>query len=417
MSQSETFRKNANLEFESLLPINLKSDEFKYTALEDFSFKKFSSDHASKLVALKSSAEKYPGTKVVRFSSASTEVEVSGNFLSEGVAVMPWSEVEKVDPAFFAKIAKVPSKLEKDPYAQWTAAHASHGLVVRVAKGVAVAEPIQIIHRLDSSLMSHRLCLWLEEGATCSIVEEYRGGKEGFEAGGVPTQAASLVHAYVAPDAKLEWTQIQALPDNVAAVFRTQIEADRDAEVKGAVISLGSKTAHYHMEFCAVGEGSHLDMVCASLGNGQRHTDFYVRNSHHSKNTACETRVLNVVTDEATAVFNGMIEIPRNTPKVDAAHRCKSLVLSPKARVQANPKLEIATDDVKCAHGASISTIDPGQLYYLQSRGISRANAEAMIVDSFLNPALDRISVSGVRSHYKGHVSKMRLALKGANHG
>lgn len=413
MSLVETSRQNALSAFQKLVPLNLSSDEFKYTALDGFSFQKFSSDFASKLVALKDSGDKYPGTKVVRFSSSSAEVEISGNFASEGVTVMPWSEVEALDPEFFAKIAAVPSRLEADAFAQWTAAHASHGIVIRVAKNTKILEPIQIIHRLDSSLMSHRVCLWVEDGASCSVLEEYRSVESSFDHNSVPTQAASLVYAYAGKDSTLEWTQVQVLPASVSAVMRAQVQADRNATVKGAVISLGARTAHYHLEFCAQGEGSHLNFICASLANKDRHCDFYIRNAHPAKNTSSDTRVLNVVTDEATVVFNGMIEIPMNAPKVDASHRVKSLVLSPKARVQANPKLEIATDDVKCAHGASISSIDASQLYYLQSRGIARSDAEAMIVDSFLNPALDRIPVDGVRSHYKGHVSKMRRKADG----
>jgi Fe-S cluster assembly protein SufD len=285
-------------------------------------------------------------------------------------------------------------------------------LVIKIAKNARVTQPIQIIHRLDSSLMNHRLCVWVEPGASCSVLEEYRGAS-GAEDVGVPAQVGSLAHVYAGAGAQLEWTQVQSLPESVTSVMRAEVQAERDAQVKGAIVSLGSSTAHYHLEFASLGEGSHIDYVCANLGTDERHCDFYVRNSHPAKNSTSETRVLNVVTGSAFAVFNGMIEIPTNAPKVDAAHRAKSLVLSPKARVQANPKLEIATDDVKCAHGASISSIDPQQLYYLQSRGISRHDAESMIVDSFLNPALDRIVVDGVRSHYKGLVSRLRAGAQG----
>lgn len=408
-SSVESHRAKAREHFAALLPINRRADEFKHTPLEGFSFEKFGSDMASKLVAIREVGDKYHGAKVIRLSSSSSEIETTGDFELDGITVMPWADFEKSHPEVFAKIAPVPVKLALDPFAQWTAAHAMHGLVIMVAAGKKVSQPLQIIHRLDSSLMAHRVCVWLGEGSSCSVLEEYRAGKSGESAEVVPAQVASLVQGYAQPGSHLEWNQVQALPDSVSAVMRTEIVAARGSQIKGSVVSLGAKVAHYHLDFVAQGEGAHLDFVCASLGTKDRQNDFFIRNSHPSKNSTCETRILSVVADEATAVFNGMIEIPKHAPKVDAAHRAKALVLSSKARVQSNPKLEISTDDVKCAHGSSISSIDPAQLYYLQSRGVSRADAESMIVDSFLNPALDRIPVDGVRSHYKALVSKLRL--------
>lgn len=408
MSVVEGFRQSALKEFEKLTPINLKSDEFKYTSLEQFSLQKFSSDMASKMVTLKNLGDEYPGAKVIRLSSSSSDIETSGNFEFDGISVLPWAEFQKKYPELFLQIAAAPEKLAKDAYAQWTAAHASHAIVVKIAKNTHVKETIQIIHRLDSSLMAHRLCLLVEEGASCSILEEYRSVQSSHF---VPAQAASLVHVIASKNSKIEWNQVQALPESVSTVIRAQVQADRDAQVSGSVVSLGSQTSHYHLEFCACGENANLDFICASLGTKSMHCDFFIRNSHPAKHSTSQTKIISVVSDESTSVFNGMIEIPLHAPKVDAAHRAKSLVLSPKARVQSNPKLEIATDDVKCAHGSSISSIDPSQLYYLQSRGISRSDAESMIVDSFLNPALDRIPVDGVRSHYKGLVSRLRPSV------
>lgn len=411
MTIIQSFRASAEQKFKSLLPINTKSDEFKFTSLESFSFQKFGSDMASRLVAIKDLGDKYPNANVIKLSSSSSEVETTGDFGHQGVMVLPWGEFQKKFPKLFDLYAPVPEKLDKDPYAQWTSAHALHGIVVIVKKDSVVKDTIQIIHKLESSLMSHRVLVIVEEGASCSVLEEYRFNKDLVETYSVPAQVASLVQIECAPNSKVEWNQIQSLHDNVCFVMRAQVTASHGAQVSGSVVSLGSKVSHYHLDFCAAGENSNLDFICASQVVKNRHCDFFVRNSHPSKNTTSHTRILNVVSDESMAVFNGMIEIPKNAPKVDAAHRARSLVLSPKARVQANPKLEISTDDVKCAHGASISSIDPAQMYYLQSRGISKADAESMIVDSFLNPALDRIPVDGVRSHYKGLVAKLRSGV------
>ena len=88
--------------------------------------------------------------------------------------------------------------------------------------------------------------------------------------------------------------------------------------------------------------------------------------------------------------FSGNIIIPRSGRHVEADLRNRNLLLSRDAEINTNPKLEISTADVKCAHGATVSSVSPDQLYYLQSRGISLKDAEEMIVRGFSEPTLAR---------------------------
>jgi len=404
------YRSQSSQAYKALGPINIKSDEFKYTSLDSFSFEKHSSDKVSKLVTLKNADEMFPGVKIIRLSSSSSEVEVHGDLLSGSARAYSLDHMGSDFEDLLQRIGPVPERLQSDLFANWVAGKSSHEILIKVEKNAVIEEPIHIIHRLDSTLLNHRVCVFVEEGAQCSIVEEYRMSNEPADAKGIPPQVSSLVQVYAEQNSNLSWVQIQKMPDNVTSVMRTYVEAADNAKVEGAQICLGSATSHYHSEFNSVGKGSEIDMICAFQGTKKRHCDFFVRNSHPAPNTLSCTRVINVVDDESTAVFNGMIEIPKNAPGADATHAAKSLVLSGKATIQSNPKLEISTDDVKCAHGSSISSIDPEQLYYLQSRGISKIDAESIIVNSFMNPALDRISIEGVRSHYKGLVSKNRLS-------
>ncbi len=123
------------------------------------------------------------------------------------------------------------------------------------------------------------------------------------------------------------------------------------------------------------------------LHNGQ-HIDFWAESDHTGARGLSRTAVWNVLADQATAVFNGMIRIVPGCPQTQAFQSNKTLLLSEKARVHTLPKLEIATDDVKCSHGASVSSLDDSQLFYLQSRGINKASAEQMLIDAFTQPVL-----------------------------
>lgn len=123
------------------------------------------------------------------------------------------------------------------------------------------------------------------------------------------------------------------------------------------------------------------------LSNAQ-HVDIWAESEHVGATSHSNTTVWNVLSDDAVAVFNGMIRIVQDCPQTRAYQSNKTLLLSEKARIHTLPKLEIATDDVKCSHGASVSSLDETQLFYLQSRGIGKEQGEKMLVEAFTQPVL-----------------------------
>ena len=99
--------------------------------------------------------------------------------------------------------------------------------------------------------------------------------------------------------------------------------------------------------------------------------------------------------DKAKAVFNGLIVITPEGVRTNAYQKNRNMILSPQASVETYPKLEIATDEVKCAHGASVAPVNFDQLYYLQSRGIPAIDAELMIINGFTDPVVQRLPEAG----------------------
>lgn len=104
-----------------------------------------------------------------------------------------------------------------------------------------------------------------------------------------------------------------------------------------------------------------------------------------------------MVKDNATTVFNGIGKIEHGASKSNAEQETRVLMLSDKARGDANPILLIDEDDVMAGHAASVGRVDPTQLYYLMSRGISKAEAERLIIYGFLAPVVNQLPVEGVK--------------------
>ena len=91
------------------------------------------------------------------------------------------------------------------------------------------------------------------------------------------------------------------------------------------------------------------------------------------------------------AIFNGAIQVPREAQRTDAAQLSRNLLVSDRARIDTKPELEIVADDVRCAHGATVSQLQDDELFYLQSRGIAAADAAALLLRGYCQEVVDQL--------------------------
>lgn len=133
-----------------------------------------------------------------------------------------------------------------------------------------------------------------------------------------------------------------------------------------------------------VGEGAHATINGIFKLEGRQTLDLNVTITHAAPHTSADTNLRAVVDDQAVATINGTIIVQKHAQQTNSFLTEKILLLSPQSHAHAIPNLEIEADDVKCSHAASISTIDEDQLFYLQSRGITRQQAISMLSEGFL---------------------------------
>ena len=157
-------------------------------------------------------------------------------------------------------------------------------------------------------------------------------------------------------------------------------------------LNLGGRLSRIevHARLGGAGAAAHLN-AAQLLGSGQ-HGDFTTVVLHDAPNTQSRQTVKNVLTGNAHGVFQGKIEVDRLAQKTDGYQMNQTLLLSPDAEINAKPQLEIYADDVKCSHGCTVGELDEGHLFYLRSRGLSLAEARAMLIRAFLSEALDPIA-------------------------
>ncbi len=137
------------------------------------------------------------------------------------------------------------------------------------------------------------------------------------------------------------------------------------------------------------GRGSRAEIIVAHIGKKAQETNMDITLIHDAPDTYGRVVVKSALFDQSKFVFRGMLEITEKGKGSDSYLLAKALMVSPQARAEVYPYLEIKTDEVRASHGSSVGKIDPGQLFYLQSRGIERQEAEKMILSGFFGHVIE----------------------------
>ena len=202
------------------------------------------------------------------------------------------------------------------------------------------------------------------------------------------------VHLHAQENSKLEYVFFQNLPESVEAIARIKITADRNAQVQFTVIQQGARRASLDVVAECLGEGADIQIRGLQNARGSQKFAINVHAVHSVPRTRSDLVVWCVARDQSQSIFNALVTIEKHAHHTEAFQKNKNLLLSDKATIDTFPKLFIANDEVKCAHGSSTSTLDPEQFIYLQSRGIQESDAERMLTSGFINQALEWISDS-----------------------
>ncbi|PIR23826.1 MAG: hypothetical protein COV44_00830 [Deltaproteobacteria bacterium CG11_big_fil_rev_8_21_14_0_20_45_16] len=244
-----------------------------------------------------------------------------------------------------------------------------------------------------SSLFSRRI-VHVGAGDTLNWVE-LQAGSSTVENGLVVAETQIVLEE----GASLDWTQFQNWPKTIEHYSRYLIILKKDARMKYCAIHRGGRKGQ-NLYRTHSGSGAIIDFEAAIHIDGRRHFDCWVDNYHDAPAASTAVRVNSLASDQAKIVFNANLKISPKAPGTEAHQKSKSLLLSSQSSVEVMPKLEIAIDDVKVSHGASVSSLDENQLFYLRSRGFSEEAAKRLLLEAFLLPALEGLNSSAERTYW-----------------
>jgi Fe-S cluster assembly protein SufD len=269
-----------------------------------------------------------------------------------------------------------------------------NGLLVHVPRGMVLEKPlyVRVASTGEGGALFWRLLVVAEDETRFSLVEEYVSASPSL-----PAYTNAAVELFVGQAAKLEYVSVQNLSHETWHFASHRARVDRDAELDWVAGGFGSKKGKTRIENDLAGQGATSRVTGAYFADTAQHLDYDTLQEHLAPNTTSDFAFKGALRDRATAVWRGMIRVAEAAQKTNAYQENRNLLLSPRAHADSIPGLEIQANDVRCTHGATVGQVDREQLFYLMSRGLTRAEAERLIVRGFFTDVLDRIELQPVR--------------------
>jgi len=278
-----------------------------------------------------------------------------------------------------------------------TALHAAlmnGGVFVYVPKNVEVKTPLQAVYiqeQEDTALFNHVIIV-AEENSSVAYVENYISLQDQSCA-----VANIVAEVFALTNARVFFAAVDHLAKGITTYVNRRGVTGRHGRIEWALGLMNDGDTVSENITRLIGDGSYGDTKTVVVGRGEQTQNFTTSVIHYGKHTEGYILKHGVVKDSATSIFNGIGKIEHGASKSNAEQESRVLMLSEKARGDANPILLIDEDDVTAGHAASVGRVDPTQLYYLMSRGIPKVEAERLIIHGFLAPVVNEIPLESVK--------------------
>jgi Fe-S cluster assembly protein SufD len=269
------------------------------------------------------------------------------------------------------------------------------GTFVYVPANTKVELPIRAFRWLEAegSSLFGRLLVVAEEFAEVVVVDEI--GSDDFERQTYSNGAAEII---AAEGARVTYVALQRLGKGVAHLATDRLVSGRDARITSVYLTLGSDLTRVDAKCRLTEPGAHVDMLGLYLGSGKQHLDHQTLQDHISPHASSNLLFKGALADRGRSVFRGLIRVHPGAQRTDAYQTNRNLLLSEGARADSLPNLEIAADDVRCSHAATVGQLDEEEIFYLRSRGIPLPEAVRLVIVGFFGEVLNQLELEELRS-------------------
>jgi len=269
------------------------------------------------------------------------------------------------------------------------------GLVIEVADGAVLTQPLHIVHIASGAApaaMFTRSLLKVGKTASATLVESYIAAD-----GAKAYQVHDSLVVSIGDGARLDHVRLVEDGREAFNISSAVLRLGAHAHFNTFGMTSGSSVSRYQAMIAFAGEGSRVETNGVNLLNGRQHADTTLFLDHAVPNCASREIFRAVVDDRGHSVFQGRIIVRPKAQKTDAKMMTRALLLSDEAEADNKPELEIFADDVTCGHGATTGALDESLLFYLRARGLSEKEAQALLIQAFVGEAIESIANDGLR--------------------
>ncbi len=321
---------------------------------------------------------------------------------------------------FYSALEEIPEIIEKhfmssvkydeDKLAAYHTAYFNSGAVLYIPDNVEISQPIEGIFYQDSESdvpFNKHILIIAGKHSKFTYLERL----ETYGSGSLSATANITVEVIAQAGSQIKFSAIDRLGENVTAYISRRGKLEDDSMIDWAigVMNEGNVIADFDSDL--FGRGSHADMKVVALSRGKQTQGIDSRVTNYGCNSIGNILQHGVILEKGTLTFNGIGHIIKGAKGADAQQESRVLMLSDKARSDANPILLIDENDVTAGHAASIGQVDPEDMYYLMSRGLDKATAERLVVRGFLGSVIVEIPVKEVRAEMIENIDEI-LAKK-----
>lgn len=390
-------RSSAMDRFEQLQFPSVRDEEWKYTNLAALAKENFVPASRSD-DGLDVSGFAYPET-------ANAHLVVVNGFLREDLSVKTGLEGVVATDLFSAAADARYNKLVRKYLARnasydnngvtaLNTAFLQSGVFIWIPKNVNLETPLQVTFVADgeNSAAFPRLLVVAEENSSATVIESFvskNGGRYFTNA---------IAEVVLKEGARVEHYRLQRESNQAFHLATTTAELGRSSRYDTTSINLGAQLSRHDISVVMDHEGSETSVDGLYMIGADQHTDTHSVIDHRKPHCNSHQLYKGILDGNGRAVFNGKVFVREGAQKTDAMQTNKNLLLSDKARVDTKPQLEIFADDVKCAHGAAVGQIDPEELFYLETRGITPELGRNLLTYGFAEEVIANIKIESIRA-------------------
>ncbi|MDH3698118.1 MAG: Fe-S cluster assembly protein SufD [Flavobacteriaceae bacterium] len=270
-------------------------------------------------------------------------------------------------------------------------AFSKEGAYIYIPKHKAPIKPVEILHFSSGSesaiMLQPRNLIVVEENAELQVIERHQSltGNE--------VLTNSVTEIFAGENANIDYYKVQNDNPSASLIDNTYISQNKGSQVFVHTFAFGGKLTRNNLNFYQEGSGINSTLKGVTILDNKQHVDHHTLVHHQQPNSESHQDYKGIYNDKSTGVFNGKIIVDKIAQKTNAFQQNNNVLISDNATVNTKPQLEIFADDVKCSHGCTIGQLDNEALFYLQTRGIPKKEASALMMYAFANNVLESVRI------------------------